>query len=157
LDVTGIAPVAQVQNLDEQLGRAYVFWTPHRTVALSAQYLYEQLKTNDFVDLTGSPAKLDTHRFPLGVRWFHRSGFSAAFIATYVDQQGTFAGNVEDEEKFWVYDAAISYRLPKRYGLITVGASNLTDEEFRYFDTDRKNPTLQPQRMAYARITIALP
>jgi len=62
-----------------------------------------------------------------------------------------------DEDKFWVFDAAISYRLPKRYGFITVGATNLFDEEFNYQETDIRNPIVQPDRFIYGRVTLALP
>ena len=37
--------------MDEYLGRAYLFWTPHRWLALRAEYLFERLKSEG-VDLT---------------------------------------------------------------------------------------------------------
>ena len=52
---------------------------------------------------------------------------------TYVDQEGKFgdpfSGFLEGDDQFWVVDAAISYRLPKRLGLISLEAKNLFDEE----------------------------
>jgi len=50
---------------------------------------------------------------------------------------------------------AVSYRLPKRYGFLAVGATNLFDEEFNFFDIDVRNPTIQPTRRVYARVTLA--
>ena len=64
---------------------------------------------------------------------------------------------VDGEDDFWVADAAISYRLPKRYGFITVGVSNMFDEEFKYFDTDSDNPSLIPSRFVFGRLTLAIP
>jgi tetratricopeptide (TPR) repeat protein len=158
VDLTDPAnPVRQVQNITEQFARAYAFWSPHRWVALTGQVLYERLETKDFVDVTGSPADLDTYRIPLGVRVFHPSGWSAGVTGTYVDQSGKFVGGVDDSERFWLLDAAVSYRLPNRRGFVSVGATNLTDRTFRYFDTDTKNPAIQPKRMAYVRVTIVLP
>ncbi|MCK4789449.1 MAG: TonB-dependent receptor [Desulfobacteraceae bacterium] len=61
------------------------------------------------------------------------------------------------EDDFWVVDASISYRLPKRYGFITVGATNLFDEEFKHFDTDVDNPRIQPDRFFFVRATLAFP
>ena len=58
-------------------------------------------------------------------------------------------------DQFWVIDAAISYRLPKRHGFITVGANNLFDESFKYYDTDIVNPTIQPDRMIFGKVTLA--
>ena len=58
---------------------------------------------------------------------------------------------------FWVFDAALSYRLPKRNGIISVGATNIFDRNFQMFDQDLKNSSMQPSRMAYWQITLALP
>ncbi len=54
-------------------------------------------------------------------------------------------------------DTALNYRLPKRYGFITVGATNLFDKKFKFFNTDFDNPFIQPDRMFFARVTLALP
>ena len=51
----------------------------------------------------------------------------------------------------------IYYRLPKRYGFVTVGATNLFDEKFNYFEVDVDNPHIQPGRVFFARVTLALP
>jgi len=56
-----------------------------------------------------------------------------------------------------VVDAAVSYRLPKRYGIVTVGANNLFDEKFEYADTDIRNPHIQPERFVYGKFTIEFP
>jgi len=52
-------------------------------------------------------------------------------------------------------DAGISYRLPQRYGFFTVGATNLLDRNFKYHEVDFNNPTIQPARAAFARLTLA--
>jgi hypothetical protein len=54
-------------------------------------------------------------------------------------------------------DAGISYRLPKRYGIFTIGATNLFDRKFKYQETDIRNPTIQPDRVIFGKITLALP
>jgi len=99
---------------------------------------------------------------PLGVTLFHPSGFSASLQTTYYHQHGTVfpqgADNfVSGTSDFWLVDAGLSYRLPKRYGFITVGVKNLADKKFKYQGTDFKNPTIQPSRMAFVRITLAFP
>lgn len=81
--------------------------------------------------------------------------------AIYINQRGDFepqfdVGNfVSGNDNFWLFDAAISYRLPKRFGFITVGAKNLFNKKFNYFDVDYYNPTIQPDRFVYAKITLA--
>jgi outer membrane receptor protein involved in Fe transport len=96
------------------------------------------------------------------MRFFHPSGLSAAFTVTYWNQDGDFTGVLDNNfrsgsDEFWTVDLAGNYRLPNRYGLITVGVTNLTDEDFRYYDADFKNPIIQPDRMVFARITLAFP
>ena len=106
---------------------------------------------------------LKTHYVPLGINFFHPSGLSASLKGTYIDQDGEFErqgtlGTFEDgDDSFWLFDAAIRYRLPKRYGFVTVGATNLFDEDFEHFDSDRDNPRIQPDRTVFARVTLALP
>ena len=142
----------------ERLARSYLFWTPHPWWALRLEYQFERYTTQG---LNSTPKDLNTHRVPVGISFFHPSGFGASLKATYFDQEGTFVLNNlnvrSGQDDFWVVDAGISYRLPQRYGFITVGASNLFDQDFRFFDRDLKNPSIQPDRMVFARFTLALP
>jgi tetratricopeptide (TPR) repeat protein len=146
---------------DEYLSRAYLFWTPHPWLALRAEYQYERLKRDE--EFTIFLKKLDTHSVPLGANFIHPSGFSASLQATYYNQDGTvFPQGADDfvdvdRSDFWLVDAGLSYRLPKRYGLITVGVKNLFDEEFKYQESDFNNPHIQPDRVVFARFTVALP
>ena len=159
-------PVGEVifpnQRLDweEYLGRAYFFWTPHKWLSLSAEYLYEKFDYDIKANFGAEEVK--THSFPLGINLFHPSGLGASLKATYYDQEGVFQrANTDEyfrgEDDFWIIDTAINYRLPKRYGFITVGVANLFDEEFKYFDTDINNPRIQPDRFFFIRATLAIP
>jgi hypothetical protein len=108
---------------------------------------------------------VNTHRVPLGINFFHPSGLSATFKASYVNQQGRFerqnpfaTGIFEGgDDQFWLFDTAISYRLPKRLGFISVGVKNLLNKHFKYFDPDYFNPSIVPDRFIFAKITLALP
>ena len=162
IDLTGEVPSAREADWDEYLGRAYLFWTPHPWLALRAEYMFERVKRD--AALTLGVQEADTHRVPLGVSFFHPSGLSATLTATYFNQDGTFERTVGGEtvlaagnDSFWTVDLAVSYRLPKRYGFITVGVTNLLDEDFRYFDTNSDNPTIQPSRAVFARVTVVWP
>ena len=144
---------------NEQLGRGYLFWTPHRWLALRAQYTYERFDRD--AAFAAGVTDLETHRVPLGISFFHPSGFSASLTGTYWNQRGKFEFAVPGvfqpgSDDFWLFDAAINYRLPKRYGLITVGATNLFGTQFQYFGVDFDNPTIQPDRMIFARLTLSL-
>jgi tetratricopeptide (TPR) repeat protein len=143
---------------EEWLNRAYVFWTPHEWWALRAEYIFEKFDRGD--SFAGGVGKLDSHRVPLGVRFSHPSGLSASFTETYWKQKGEFgdfATFQSGSDQFWVADAALSYRLPRRMGLVSVGATNLFDQDFRFFDVDVNNTTIMPKRMIFVRLTLALP
>ncbi len=146
---------------NEYLARTYLFWTPHRWLALSAEFQYERFKNEDNVAARSLFKDINTRRVPLGLRFFHPSGLNASLKATYFNQNGDFTrplGFFESgKDDFWVVDAAIGYRLPKRYGFITVGATNLFDTHFQYQETDLRNPTVLPGRFTFVKVTLALP
>jgi tetratricopeptide (TPR) repeat protein len=144
----------------ETLARPYLFWTPHNWVALSAEYQYEHFQRGS--NLNFGLQEATTHRVPLGLRFFHPSGLSLALKTTFVDQDGNFTPRngaccLAGRSEFWLVDAGLSYRLPNRYGFVTVGATNLLDRKFKYQETDFNNPTIQPARAAFVRLTLQLP
>ena len=148
------------KSWSEDLVRPYLFWTPHEWVALSAEYQYERF--NRVADFGHGFKEATTHRVPLGLKLFHPSGLSFATRATYLNQDGLFQrkGGICCESAnsdFWVVDAAISYRLPQRYGFLSVGATNLFDRRFQFQESDFNNSTIQPKRTVFARLTLALP
>jgi tetratricopeptide (TPR) repeat protein len=154
-------PPTEMANWREYLGRLYLFWTPHEWLALRAEYQYEKLKRDQEFPSGVTIAK--THRVPLGINFFHPSGLGASLTTTYFNQEGKFGGLFtgnsirRGSDDFWTVDAGIKYRLPKRYGFITVGASNLFDKKFKFFDADLNNASIQPNRTVFTRITLAIP
>ncbi|MGH8064370.1 MAG: TonB-dependent receptor domain-containing protein [Candidatus Entotheonellia bacterium] len=160
LSVDPSRPITREVDTDEYLGRAYLFWTPHPWLGLRAEYVFERF-TND-PERFDRFKELDTQRVPLGLNFFHPSGLSASLTGTYWNQDGEFVrilgrGVQSGSDQFWTADAAINYRLPKRYGFITVGATNLFDQEFKFFDTDINNLRIQPTRTVFGRVTLAFP
>ena len=84
---------------------------------------------------------------------------------TYFDQKGSFLPQGADalpenlvpgKDRFWLCDTGIGYRLPQRYGMITIGAKNLFDKSFHYYDTDIQNPAIQPDRVFFAKVTLSI-
>jgi hypothetical protein len=87
---------------------------------------------------------------------------SVKLQATYYHQKGVFEREVvgrgfpeNGNDNFWLVDAAISYRLPKRYGFITIGGRNLFDKSFEYAETDIDNMRIQPDRFIFCKLTLA--
>jgi outer membrane receptor for ferrienterochelin and colicin len=152
-------PPVSKADWDEYLARAYVYWVPHEWVTLRTGYIYERLKRD--LEVADGTTESDTHRVPLGINFIHPSGVSAQLGVTYYNQDGDFGGLYTTDlirhgrESFWLVDAAINYRLPKRSGFITVGGTNIFDKEFMYYDNDINNASINPSRMVYGRVTIA--
>jgi len=125
-------PKEELFDGKERFGRAYLYWTPHKWLALRAEYQDERLDGNEVIF---QASKVRTKRVPVGVSFFHPSGFIALFKATYIDQDGEFMNQQSGatspgSDHFWLADASMGYRLPKRFGLITVGAKNLFNTDF---------------------------
>ncbi|MDJ0889307.1 MAG: tetratricopeptide repeat protein [Desulfobacterales bacterium] len=147
---------------EEDIFRGYLFWTPHKWVSVSAEYLYEDFdRDEDFADFAKN---VETHTVPLGINFFHPIGISTGLKATYIDQDGDFGRQraprrdfKNGDDNFWLVDAAIKYRLPKRFGIFTVGVRNLFDEDFEYYDSDPDNARIQPDRVAFVNITLEFP
>jgi tetratricopeptide (TPR) repeat protein len=169
-DLSAPAPVGesvfanQRVDWDENFGRAYFYWTLLRWVTLNAEYFYEKFDYAEEFNL--GARKVTTHRVPLGLNFFHPSGLNANLKGTYYNQDGKFLPLLKDplpenylldDDQFWLFDAVLSYRFPKRYGLFTVGVRNLFDKEFNYYETDPVNPSIQPDRFVYAVLTLAFP
>ncbi len=155
-------PLSETVQVDweERLGRAYLYWAPHPWLGLSVEYLYERFdRAKEFV---GFINHVTTHRFPLGINFYHPSGFIAQLKATYIDQEGRFQPQhssatsfLPGSDRFCLVDASVSYRLPKRYGLVTLGAKNLFDKSFKFQDTDPASPWIQPKRLVFGKFTLA--
>ena len=152
-------PAIQRVDWEERLGRAYLYWAPHDLAAFSAEYLFERFDRDEGFGIEQID-QLDTHRLRLGIRHFHPSGFSARFNASYVSQKGEFGQfevfpTIPGEDRFWVFDAALGYRLPERHGLITLEARNLFDGEFQFQDSDPGSPAILPERLILLRFTVS--
>jgi len=129
-----------IEEEDQKKGshRAYLYWTLGRHAALNVEYQFEDFDRN-FIpgeENLNLPAALTTQRLPMAVHFFHGNGLYARLQTTYVDQKVTLvlspSGTERLQNNFWIADAALGYRLPKRRGLVELVARNLTNENFRY-------------------------
>ena len=158
----------EFQDQEEKLkrGRAYLYLTPESWAAVSAEYFLDRT-SGEY--LNGSFTTLTTHQVPLGLNLYHPTGVVVKVGTTYVDQHGEFKTDPtgfddaveQGETRFWIWDASIGYRLPKRYGIFTIGADNLFDREFRLFDVEgswaplHHLPQYQPARFVFAKLTLS--
>ena len=155
---TGMVP--KLAKWEEQLAQAYLYWTPAAWLAVSGEYQYERFdRDSSFPDPEGF-IKAETHRFPLGLNLFCPLGFIAGVKATYVDQEVDYYDNATDtfiagSDDLWVFDASVGYRLPERYGILTVEVKNVFDEGFRFQDTDPVSPRIYPERLIVGKFTVS--
>jgi tetratricopeptide (TPR) repeat protein len=146
---------------DEYVGRAYLYWAPHPMLAASIEYLYEDFNRGDEFTGFGIFSDVTTQRLRLGGGFFHPSGFFTRLYATHVNQQvdlgdQSYTGPPgSDSDYFWVVDAALGYRLPRRLGIFTLEAKNLFNKSFHFQDTDPAHPTIAPEFLLLTRLTLA--
>jgi Flp pilus assembly protein TadD len=162
----GTAPFEPVQNtvltLHEHVQEAYLYWTPRDQLSFSARYERARYRSEpiQFLGYT----HLKTGRLPLELRYFARGGLTTGVRASHINQQGFFQVQATPfdpptlepgQDRFWVVDAFVGYRLPNRRGLLSLNADNLLDERFQFQDIDPTNPSLFPERLISLRFTLA--
>lgn len=171
------------QEWREKFYRAYLYWTPFSEWVASAEFRWDRFKIGE-EEFLNRPTLLDTTTVPLTLSYFNPGGFFSRIGIAYVRQQidelafdfrRFEAVEFDDTENFVVLNAAIGYRLPKRWGIVTLGATNLLDEEFKFQDDSfrtstaanvsgdrniaipglRSNVNFLPDRMLFAAITLS--
>ncbi len=161
-DLTRTYTDRAAEEQDEGSYRGYLHWAPHPRLALAAEYQFEEFE-RDTVLFEGEPEfrglpELRTHYLPLAISYFHPSGLSTRLGATYVRQEATTRELSNVHDRFWTLDASIGYRLPRRYGLLSLDVKNLFDEEFEYqssFNAEAQQlPRFQPSRAVFLRINL---
>ena len=118
---------AVTDKRDEQTHRGYVYWTPWSELALSAEVVYGRIQAQGGATSTmvGVPEKVTTISVPAHARYFWKNGLFAGAGVTYVYQDvhrfDTSTFN-EGHDHFVVVDATAGYRLPKRFGVFSLGS-----------------------------------
>jgi tetratricopeptide (TPR) repeat protein len=162
-------PSVPIEDQREDLYRAYLYWTPGPEWAVSAEFQFEKFKRQDppeFSDPQDFPTRVETTTVPLAVRYFRKTGPAAGFFAelgvSYVRQE-IDSSPISDFDKtrdnFVLVDAAIGYRLPNRFGLVSLEARNLLDEDFLFQDlniqqAEPSNPRFIPDRTIMFRLIL---
>jgi outer membrane receptor for monomeric catechols len=108
---------------------------------------------------------MEIERLPIELRYFTPAGLTMGLRASGVHQAGMFqtpaaspfepGGLAAGQDRFWILDAFIGYRLPNRRGMLSLNADNLLDEAFQFQDVDPTNPSLFPERLVSLRFTLA--
>ncbi|MGQ0594592.1 MAG: TonB-dependent receptor [Gammaproteobacteria bacterium] len=150
-------PAIADQDWNEETYRAYIGWAPTANLSLGLEYQYERFDRDSLIDSPtrevffddGLPPRTTTHTVPLSLTFHHFSGLTASLVTTIVKQgveritSAPFDSNVEegleDNDEFALVDVAVGYRLPKRYGTLAFGVTNVLDTEFNFEGFDLRN------------------
>ena len=136
----------------ERLFRAYLHWIPFQQVSFNLNYEFE-----DFVN--SNDEFTQTHLVKGGVRYFHQSGISGQLQTTFVSQDQKVFNTGHDN--FTFFDAVLSYRLPKRYGILSFQINNMFDQHFFYQDDQFRTaqnavqPRFFPERTFMTQLTLS--
>jgi hypothetical protein len=159
-------------NSDEELYRAYAYWTPYENWSVSAEISYDYFNRQKEPLLLDTPKHVKTFMVPIGVQYFDEIGFFAGLAATFIRQDVkrletapvmVSGGNrAEGDDSFVTVDAAVGYRFPHRYGLASLEVKNVFDNGFRYQDNSYREfgegrPSVSrfiPERTILARVTL---
>lgn len=151
----------------EQLARAYTYLTPYEQFSLSGEYYYERISQP--LGFTGPFQLVESHKLPLTLSFFHPSGLSLKIKNTFTHQSGQFAScinclepmAIRGNSNFFIVDLNLSYRLPRRYGIVSFGVNNLFDKHFNYQNTNTislgnsNDSFFSPSRLIFSRFTFA--
>lgn len=151
------SPVDEFETIENRVDNknAWLYWSLNDRLSLALEHQYDTF-SDDYEHLTGSTSdgleELKTHRSPITLTYHPTERLSASWVNTYVQQKGIFWKNPttpfdsatieHGDESFWLMDAFLSYRLPKRRGQWTVGVKNLLGEDYRYEDYNSYDPLL---------------
>ncbi|MGD2137432.1 MAG: TonB-dependent receptor, partial [Gammaproteobacteria bacterium] len=152
----------------ERRNNLYLNWTPLEQVAVTAKFVYDYFESKENGILAGVvPEKVDTYSLPVTAAYFNPDGFFATLGGTYVDQDvdGTMSEfgetSPDGDSRFFLVDAAVGYRLPKRRGVVSLGVSNLFDRDFDYLDDSYREHSpgvvtgpYYPDRIVMGRATL---
>lgn len=127
----------RVRNLEEQerehLVKYYLYGVISDELVATFDYVHAALNALDINE------RNDTDKFAFALRYFSPQRWFAFTRATY-RQQGlrNVAGFENGDQDFWIVDAGLGYRIPKRHGSVQLIFSNLLDEDFGYADRGRE-------------------
>jgi hypothetical protein len=145
---------------EEQLHRAYLYWTPTARLALHGEIIFDDYNSERPL-ITGAPTGVRDLFAPLGVRCFHPNGLFGGLMGSYVNQHVELEGQPDVDSAFWVFDAAVGYRLPRRLGSILLQGKNLFDTEFTWQDsnfrtTEPVDSRWIPERSVFLTLNLVL-
>jgi Tfp pilus assembly protein PilF len=128
---TDYSTVPYEDHSDENIAKAYFYQVLCKESVATLDYQWTGFNR----DQDGSE-DLDTqvHKIATGLRYFNKQGWFAFTNGTWREQnrQGYFPDEANGNNNFWIVDAGVGYRIPKRHGSIILQVNNIFDQDFNY-------------------------
>jgi tetratricopeptide (TPR) repeat protein len=144
----------KLENRKEELHSLYLYWTPMDRLAIKTELVYDLYRSElGITTENGSvPEVVETFSAPISLGYFDPSGWFARLGGTFVHQKlGLEKTSIQDQgnDSFFLVDADLGYRFPKRWGLASIGVKNLFDKQFKYQDDSYREFRNEPSTGPY--------
>lgn len=111
----------------ENLIRAYVYGIVSEEVSTLLEYRRDGLEALDIDEVN------ETDRVRLGGRYFSpQRWFALTDLDWYNQRLKSVLGFEDGDENFWILNAGLGYRIPKRHGQVRFQVINILDDEFQF-------------------------
>ncbi|MCC2681881.1 MAG: TonB-dependent receptor [Nitrosospira multiformis] len=156
----------KMEKQRERLYYAYVYWLPHPYWVIRGESRFEQFNRAAIGRSINDPSQIETLSAPLSLNYFNPYGLFGGVTTTFVKQEmeRTERFRAQSELKtvgdtFFLLDAVLGYRLPKRRGIISLEGRNLLDQDFFFrsynFQFNEVTvPRFTPSRTFFLRLTL---
>jgi len=156
-----VPSVIEERDDDEERVGAYVSGALARWIVASVAWDREDREFGTtFATPTGAfQDRILTRRLKPEIRLFSARGFFVTIAATHYDQEVDqfddlgVADRTTVESDFWVTDAVLGYRFPKRWGSFVIEGRNLSNEKFDFYERSVQERVV-PARSVVARLEI---
>ena len=160
-------------EFNERNRRVYLNWAVPRSLlqttlpgwegALSLVYDTQTFRRDAF---TGDELirEYTPRHLRLGANLAHSNGMGVNLALTWVSAKGIYEPVYDInfipipqpfDNRFWMLDVALTYRLPRQAGQLIFGAMNLANRRgFQYLEMDPLNPRFAPERYVYGKILV---
>lgn len=152
------------EEREENLVQLYLNCVLNKHTSLGIKYQIEDFRVNEKATSLSMAPETNTQILPVRLSYSHPSGLFGKLVTTYVSQKVEWWAlpEISSSDEFLLVDMTIGYRLPKRYGRLSLDIRNVFDEGFNYMDDtwrssqDIMSPIFLPERNFIFRIAISI-
>ncbi|MCB0340413.1 MAG: hypothetical protein KDD53_12455, partial [Bdellovibrionales bacterium] len=116
-------------HFDQDIMSSYLYHVFTDRIVGAVEWSWSKFENTDVEDFQN----LELHQVAHTVRYLDPSGWFTFGTGTWRQQQLDKSFFFEDQvSDFWLFDAGIGYRIPKRHGSIIAKVTNIFDQDFTY-------------------------